>query len=119
MDRLGDLNNEKQARLEIPSQNRKDLQSQVAGIKQTLEKALDRNTSLSETIRTFFRKKGIIIVSILTVFSMTISTTVLAITGVFGGGGATRNSAPKDKGILKKMVRQASKRAQKTCRKGR
>ena len=37
-DRLDDLNTEKQARLEILSQNRKDLQTQVARIKQTLEK---------------------------------------------------------------------------------
>ena len=33
MDRLNDLNTEKQARLEILSQNRKDLQTQVARIK--------------------------------------------------------------------------------------
>ena len=35
-DRLDDLNTEKQARLEILSQKRKDLQTQVARIKQTL-----------------------------------------------------------------------------------
>ena len=39
-DRLDDLNTEKQARLEILSQNRKDLQTQVTRIKQTLEKVL-------------------------------------------------------------------------------
>ena len=37
-DRLDDLNTEKHARLEILSQNRKDLQTQVARIKQTLER---------------------------------------------------------------------------------
>ena len=41
-DRLDDLNTEKQARLEILSQNRKDLQTQVARIKQTIEKVLDK-----------------------------------------------------------------------------
>ena len=46
-DRLDDLNTEKQARLEILSQNRKDLQTQVARIKQTIEKVLDQNTSLA------------------------------------------------------------------------
>ena len=46
-DRLDDLNTEKQARLEILSQNRKDLQTQVARIKQTLEKVLHQNTSLA------------------------------------------------------------------------
>ena len=45
-DRLDELNTEKQTRLEILSQNRKDLQTQVARIKQTLEKFLDKNTSL-------------------------------------------------------------------------
>ena len=65
-DRLDDLNTEKQARLEILSQNRKDLQTQVSKIKQTLEKALDKNTSLAEKIRTLFREQGITIFSILT-----------------------------------------------------
>ena len=51
-DRLDDLNTEKQARLEILLQNRKDLQTQVARIKQTIEKVLDKNTSLAERIRT-------------------------------------------------------------------
>ena len=36
-DMLDDLNIERQARLEILSQNRKDLQTQVATIKQTIE----------------------------------------------------------------------------------
>ena len=36
-DRLDELNAEKQATLEILSQNRKDLQMQVVRIKQTLE----------------------------------------------------------------------------------
>ena len=47
-DRLDDLNTEKQARLEILPDNRKDLQTQVTRIKQTIEKALDQNTSLAE-----------------------------------------------------------------------
>ena len=40
-DRLDDLNTKKQARLEILPQNWKDLQTQVARIKQTIEKVLD------------------------------------------------------------------------------
>ena len=100
-DRLDDLNTEKQARLEILSLNRKDLQTQVARIKQTLEKVLDQNTSLADRIRTFFREHGITIFSILTAFSMTISTIVLAIMGAFGGGRGTGGFAPKDGEILK------------------
>ena len=83
-DRLDDLNAEKQARLETLSQNRKDLQTQVARIKQTIEKVLDKDKSLAERICTLFREQGITIISILTALSMTISTIVLAITGVFG-----------------------------------
>ena len=56
-DRLNDLNTEKQARLEILSQNRKDLQTQVARIKQTTEKVLDKDTSLAERIRTLFKEQ--------------------------------------------------------------
>ena len=82
-DRLDELNTEKQARLEVLPQNRKDLQTQAARIKQTLEKALDQNKSLAERIRTLFREQGITIFSILTALSMTISTIVLVITGVF------------------------------------
>ena len=100
-DRLDDLNTKKQARLEILSPNRKDVQTKVAKIKQTIEKVLDQNTSLAERICTLFCEQGITIFSILTALLMTISTIVLAITGAFGGGGTGR-SPPKDEGALKK-----------------
>ena len=103
-DRLDDFNTEKQARLEILSQNRKDLQTQVARIKQIHENILDKNTSLAEIIRTLSRKQGTTIFSILTALSMTISAIVLAITGIFGGGSGTRGSSPKDKVALKKWL---------------
>ena len=98
------MNTEKQARLKILSQNRKDLQTQVARIRQTLEKFLDKNKSLAGRIHTLFRKQGITIFSILTALSMTISTIVLSITGVFRGGGETGGSPPKDEGVLKKWL---------------
>ena len=103
-DRLDDLNTEKQAGLEIMSQNRKDLQTQVARIKQTLEKVLDQNTSLAERICTFFSEQGITIFSILTALSLTISTIVLAITDVSGVGGGAGGSPSKDEGLLKKWL---------------
>ena len=53
-DRLDDLNTENQARLEMLSQNRKDLQTQAARKKQIFEKVLHKNTSLAERIRTLF-----------------------------------------------------------------
>ena len=101
------MNTEKQAKLEILSQNRKDLQTQVARIKQTIEKVLDKDTSLAERIRTLFREQGITIISILTALSVIISTIVLSITGVFGGGGGGGGgsaSPPKDEGALKKWL---------------
>ena len=97
------MNTEKQARLEILSQNRKDLKTQVARIKQTFEKVLDKDTSLAKRICTLFREQGITIFSILTVFSVTIATIVLAITGVFRGD-VTGGSPPKDKGWLDRLA---------------
>ena len=101
--RLDDLNTEKQARLEILSQNRKDLQTKVARVRQTLEKVLNKDASLAERIRTLFKEQGITIFSILTAFSMTIATIVLAITGG-GGSRGTGGSPSKDKGTLKKWL---------------
>ena len=70
-----------------------------------MKNVLDQNTSLAENIRTLFHEQGITIFSILTALSMTISTIVLAITGVFGGGEAeTGGSPPKDEGVLKKWL---------------
>ena len=102
-DRLDDLNTEKQERLKILSQNRKNFQTQVARIKQTLGKILDKNKSLPERIHTLFREQGRMIFSILTALLMTISTIVVYITRVFGGGGGAGGSPPKDQGVLKKL----------------
>ena len=104
-DRLDDLNTGKQARLELLSQNQEELQTQVARIKQTFEKVLDKDTSLAERICTLFREQGITIAAILTALSMTISTIALAVTGVFGGGSGEAGGSPsKDKGTLKKWL---------------
>ena len=86
------MSTEKKSRLEILSQNRKDLQTQAERIKQTLEKVIDKNASLAEKIRILFREQGITIFSILTALLMTISTIILTITGVFGGGRETGGS---------------------------
>ena len=49
-----DLNTEKQARLETLSQNRKDLQSQVARTKQTIEKFLIKMHLLQKEFVPYF-----------------------------------------------------------------
>ena len=58
---------------------------------------------MAERIRTLFREQGITIISILTALSMTISTIILAIIGVFGGGGGSA-FPPKDEEALKKWL---------------
>ena len=98
------MNTEKQARLEILSQNRKDLQIQVARIKQTIEKVLNKGAFLAERIHTLFKEQGITTFSILKTLSMTISTIALAITCVFRGGKGAGGSSPKDEGALKKWL---------------
>ena len=85
-DRLDDLNIEKQARLEISSQNRKDLQTQVARIRQTIEKVLDKNTPLPERILILIREQIVTIISTLTGLLAGIATIVLSVIGNFGGG---------------------------------
>ena len=61
-DRLDDLNTEKKGKIRI---------------KQTLQKVLDKDTSLAEIIHTLFCEQGVTIFSILTGLSMIISTIVL------------------------------------------
>ena len=103
-DRLGDLNTEKQTRLEILSQNRKDLKTQVARIRQTLEKVLDKNTPLPERILTLISEQIVTIISTLTALLTVIATIVLSVMGDFGGDRGTGVSLPKDKGALKKWL---------------
>ena len=101
-DRFENLNTEKQARLEILS-HKKNGQTQVLRIKQTLEKILDKATYLAERIRTLFREQSITIISIVTALSLAISTIVLAFTGVFRGGEGDGGGSPaKNEGVLKK-----------------
>ena len=89
-DRLDDLNTEKQARLEILSQNQKDLQTEVTRIKQNLGKVFDKNTSLAERIRALLSHyyHNLSTYCPFDDNSMTLSnsTIVLAITDVFEGG---------------------------------
>ena len=81
--------------------------------------------SLAERIRTLFHEQSITIFSILTALPMTISTTFLSITGVFGGvgggrgGGGDKGLSTKRQRTLEKMVRQVSRFTQKTSRKSR
>ena len=83
-DRLDDLNTEKQARLEILSQNRKGLQTEAATIKQTLEEILDKDTPLPERIRTLISEMIVLIISTPNAFLTGIATIVLSAISNFG-----------------------------------
>ena len=116
-DRLDDLNAEKQVRLEILSQNQKDLQTQVASIKQILKKVLDKNTFLAEKIRNLFRELGITMfrywLPFQWLFQRLYLLLLVSLWKVEGQEALHQNM----KGF-EKMVRQASRCTQKTCRKG-
>ena len=60
----------------------------LMGIKETISKVLDKNTSLAKKIRTLFREQAIMIVSILTAIGMTISVLVKALL-LSGAAGST------------------------------
>ena len=83
-DRLGDLNTEKQARLEILSQNRKGLQIQAARIKQTLENVRDKNMPYPERIPFLIREQIVTIILTLSGLLTGIATIVLSAIGAFG-----------------------------------
>ena len=73
-------------------------------IKQTLEKVLDKDTSLPEKICILIREQIITIISTLSVFLAGIETIVLYVIGDFGGGRETGSPPPKDKGTQKKWL---------------
>ena len=89
--RLKDLQDERQARLEVLNQNREQLRSQVSRIRETIHRVLYDDTTLAERIRTLFREQGITIASIITALGFAISTLVVALTG---GTAATPPTPP-------------------------
>ena len=106
-DRLGlILKEERKARLELVSQNRKDLQSNIARIKQTVERVLDSDTSLAEKIRTIIREQGIVLGGI-AAFVMALGFIIDKIVKAFTGGssGSGGKPPPKDEQGVKKWIK--------------
>ena len=60
-ERIDNAETEQEARLEVLSMNKKELQSQVLRIKETLAEMLDSNTSILEKLRIFFREQWILL----------------------------------------------------------
>ena len=65
------------------------LKNQITSFKETIAKVSDKDTSLSEKIRTLFREQGITIASILTAVRMAIGVFVEALLPGSGTGAAT------------------------------
>jgi len=84
------------SRLEAAAANRDALRSQISRIRETIERALNADTTLAERLRTLFREQGVTIASLLTAFGFIVSTIVLAIQT--GSGGVTPASAPPTPG---------------------
>ena len=91
-ERIADLKNERDARWEFLSHQKKELQSQLSRIRQTIDKVADGDRTLKERLSILWREQGLTIASVLTAIGMTIGTLVLALTP--GGGGAPTPKQP-------------------------
>ena len=81
MDRVKNLNDDLTARKEEIDILRGKLKSQITGIKETIAKVRDSDTSLAEKIRTIFREQGVTIAAILTALGAVVAAIVEALTG--------------------------------------
>ena len=88
------LKEERNARLEIVSQNRKELASQFSRIRQTVEKILDSDLNLREKLKLILREHGLTITAVLTSLGLIISTIVTSLTG--GAAGSSPTPPPKN-----------------------
>ena len=104
--KIADLKEERAARLELLSQNRKELASQFSRIRQTVEKILDEDMSLREKLKLVFREHGLTITAILTSLGLIISTLITSLTGGASGGSST---PPKNPNKLKDWVKNTLK----------
>ena len=100
--KIAELKEERAARLELLSQNRKELASQFSRIRQTVEKILDEDMSLREKLKLVFREHGLTITAVLTSLGLIISTLITSLTGGAAGGSST---PPKNPNKLKDWVK--------------
>ena len=100
--KIAELKEERAARLELLSQNRKELASQFSRIRQTVEKILDEDMSLREKLKLILREHGLTITAVLTSLGLIISTLITSLTGGAAGGSST---PPKNPNKLKEWVK--------------
>ena len=105
--RIDTLNDELKVRQESTNLLKGRLKNQITSFKETIAKVLDKDTSLAEKIRPWFREQGITIASILTAIGMAIEVLVEAL--LPGGGGAISGGGgeppSKDEKNLKGWIR--------------
>ena len=104
--RIDALNDELATRQESIDLLKGRLKNQITSFKETIAKVVDKDTSLSEKIRTLFREQGITIASILTAIGMAIGVLVEAL--LPGGGGASAlggEPPPKDEKGFKLWIK--------------
>ena len=80
-ERIENVETERESRLKVLSQNKKELGRQISRIKETIAKILDSNTSLAEKLKTLFREHRITLGAVFTAIGMIISTIVVLLTG--------------------------------------
>ena len=90
--RLKNLKGERSARLEAATANKEALRGQINRIKETINKVLKEDSTLSERLRTLFKEEGITIVSVLTTIGMIIGVIVEAV--ILTSGEAATPSKP-------------------------
>ena len=100
--KIAELKEERAARLELLSQNRKELASQFSRIRQTVEKILDEDMSLREKLKLILREHGLTITAVLTSLGLIISTLITSLTGGAAGGSST---PPKNPNKLKEYIK--------------
>ena len=94
--RLKELQQERKVRLEIASQNQKQLSSQIARIGDTLYDFCEDDLNLKEKVKNVFREHGLTITAVITAIGTIISTLVLSLTG--SGGSGIPSGKPPNKG---------------------
>ena len=108
-ERLSQQRDERASRLEVSAVNREALRSQISRIRETVERVLNKDTTLAERLRTLFREQGVTIASVLTALGFIVSTIVLAIQNALGGGWPTPAPAPSGRdgvtGWVKKQLK--------------
>ena len=101
------LRDERTSRLEATAANREALRTQFSRIRETIERVLNEDTTLAACIRTLFQEHGVTIASIRTAIGFIMSTVVLAIQTVLGGGGgaALQPTPPSGMDWVKKQLK--------------